>query len=160
MDLTWKASFSASCFHAAGAILAGRALADSALEGALSGPSHELADEIEAAGLPRDPLISRLIEFSAKIENNRQLAERAATKLLGASRVKPTAIDSIAGRIAALENAFRRAVPNVVDELALRSEPLRQQWEARGPGLLQCLAFPAPRSITIRTKESEAALDS
>ncbi len=33
--------------------------------------------------------------------------------------------------------AFNRAVPQAAHELELRAEPLREQWEARGPGLLR-----------------------
>jgi hypothetical protein len=34
----------------------------------------------------------------------------------------------------------RTAIPNLTDELALRERPLREQWEARGPGLIWNIA--------------------
>jgi hypothetical protein len=37
---------------------------------------------------------------------------------------------------AAVEAAARDALPQWTEELALRERPLREQWEARGPGLL------------------------
>src|SRR5262249_25208348 len=42
----------------------------------------------------------------------------------------------IYGWLSSLEAAFAAAVPSVVDELELRSGPLREQWEARGGGML------------------------
>ena len=46
----------------------------------------------------------------------------------------------LAGRFSDLEIAYRRALPNLADELALRAGPLRSHWEARGPGLLAAIA--------------------
>ena len=39
--------------------------------------------------------------------------------------------------MAGVENAFRAALPNLDEELVLRSRPMIDQWEARGPGLLK-----------------------
>lgn len=136
MEITWQASLSASCFHAAHALLAGWKLADESLARAMAEPSRLLAKEIEVAGLPLGRLLAQMVEYSAKIENNRQLVEQSVVKLLGADRVNPEVVGSVAGRVADLENAFRLAVPSVVDQLAVRGEPMRQQWDARGPGLL------------------------
>lgn len=139
IDLTWTASFSASCLHVADALLRGRTLADQTLQTALDQPSQALAAEIDALGLPREGTLAQLTEFSAELDNNRQLAKRAIVKTVGNSRASSGAVERLAGRIAELENAFRAARPGAADELAVRGEPLRQQWEARGPGLLSAV---------------------
>jgi hypothetical protein len=42
--------------------------------------------------------------------------------------------------IAEMQAAVRNALPKLVEELALRERPLREQWDARGPGLLHQVA--------------------
>jgi len=139
IDLTWLASFSASSIHAADALIHGHTFVDPALQQAIAGPSRELSAEIEAIGLEADETLERLNELASEFENNRQLAERALVKMVGDSRVSSEAIERLAGRIADVESAFRAVVPSVVDQLAVRGEPLRQQWETRGPGLLSAV---------------------
>jgi hypothetical protein len=54
-------------------------------------------------------------------------------------------VSNLNAAISAVEVAGNSALPNFAEELALRERPLREQWEARGPGLLQqlgCLTDP------------------
>jgi hypothetical protein len=46
----------------------------------------------------------------------------------------------LAREIAQLEAAYARSVTGDAEELSLRGQPLREQWEARGPGFLKALA--------------------
>jgi hypothetical protein len=93
---------------------------------------------LTAAGIGVNAFFDQALPLASAFENNRELAERVLSKLLGHG-----AHERLAGRLAGwfsqLELAFLRAVPGVVDELALRSSPLREQWEARGPGLLAAI---------------------
>ena len=68
-----------------------------------------------------------------------ELAERAVTKTIGTTRAASIARNLVAS-IAGIESAVRRAFPNLLDELSLRLLPLREQWEAYGPLLLQSVA--------------------
>ncbi len=79
--------------------------------------------------------------LAADFESNRELAERILAKLpSGSGELNQQAAGRLAGWFTELEAAFTSAVPRVVDDLALRSGPLRDQWEARGPGLLAAIA--------------------
>ena len=53
----------------------------------------------------------------------------------------------MAGCIAGLEAAWLRHQPRLVDELAVRGRPLREQWEARGPGLLRAVEKLTPEEF-------------
>jgi hypothetical protein len=67
-----------------------------------------------------------------------------------------TAPVRIAGAIADLEAAMQRAAPGLAEELAVRVRPIREQWEARGPGMLieiarltEPLAIPTAAEIVL-----------
>lgn len=135
MNLTWRPSESASAFHAAELIASARPLADSRLAPELAKPTAELVRCVHALGLPPARFWQHVVPLAATIENNRQLARAVLIKLARASPPDhETAV--LAGLIADLEAAFRRATPNVVQELALRGKPIRELFEGRGPGLL------------------------
>ena len=132
----WRTSFSASCLHAAKAIVDGRQLADARLATALAPAAQELQRQIGVAGLPSAAIWRHLIPLSANLESNRQLAEVALTKTVGKTARTEVHAATLAQAITGLEAAMRTALPRLDEELALRVGPLRQQWEARGPGLL------------------------
>jgi hypothetical protein len=148
-ELRWRASFAASCLYAADALRFSPSGAppgqDAApretlfvnpvLAAALAEPVAQLVGELAECHLARDAIWSHLLPLSAGIDNNRELAELALAKVLGRAKAAPHR-ERLAGRIADLEAAFRRELPQVVEDLELRSGPIREQWEARGPGLL------------------------
>jgi len=139
MTLHWTASFRASCLHAAAILARGQVLADDRLAEAMVGPAQELRQAIQASGLPRDPMWRQLIGLSAVVDSLRDLAERAVARCCGAAAAERSAA-SLVPALAALESAVRSLYPNLLAELALRERPLREQWEARGPGLLRSIA--------------------
>ena len=138
MHVRWLASVSASCLHAASVAARGARLADARLAAALAAPAASLAGELQASGLDPQAFFEQAVPLAADFDNKVQLAERVLSKLRG-----PGDHAALAGRLAAwfaqLEAAFQGAVPGAVDELELRSGPLREQWEARGPGLLAAI---------------------
>jgi hypothetical protein len=69
------------------------------------------------------------------IDANRELALSALTKVVGRGRGGPH-VERLAGLLTGVEQAYFRAFPQLADELDLRSRPLRELWEAHGPGLL------------------------
>ncbi|HUY89780.1 MAG TPA: hypothetical protein VMV10_13685 [Pirellulales bacterium] len=135
MQLRWLASASTSCFHATAAIARGGPLADARLADALASPAASLLGELTAAGLDAEAFFEQAVPLASAFENNCQLADRVLSKLQGPGNHE-LAAGRLAGWFTQLESAFNHAVPGVVDELELRSGPLREQWEARGPGLL------------------------
>jgi len=114
----------------------GRTLADARLAAALTPSAQELQRQISVAGLPSEKLWRHLLPLSATLESNRQLAEVAITKVAGKTARGEVHASALAQAITGVESAMRTALPRLEEELALRVGPLRQQWEARGPGLL------------------------
>ncbi len=139
-ELRWLASHSTSCLHAAEALCRGLPLADSRLSAAITESAEGLYTEIRSAALPAARFWRHLIGLSPGIENNHQLAELALKKTVGTRPGIDDEIIRLASWIAELENAVQDLMPRLVDELALRAGPLREQWEARGPGLLKQVA--------------------
>jgi len=139
MKLRWKASFSASCLHAAACLHEGLPVSDRAVAAVLQPAIDELLQELNACGLAPELMLPRLVELAAEFENNRQLVEMTVNRTLGAGSVSESAISRLAGSIAGLEAAWLRHQPELVEQLAVRGRPLREQWEARGPGLLRMM---------------------
>jgi len=139
MELRWKASFSASCLHAAACLSEGLAGIDTAIAAILQPASDELLRELRACDLAVESTLPLLVALAAECENNRQLIELAVRRTQGAGSVGEATISRLGGCIADLEAAWLREQPTLVDELAIRGRPLREHWEARGPGLLHVL---------------------
>ncbi|MGI9430347.1 MAG: hypothetical protein ACR2NM_16920 [Bythopirellula sp.] len=152
MQLRWKASFSASCLHAATSMHEGLPIADSKIAGLLQAPVAALTSELTACGFAVEATLPLLAGLAADFENNRQLIERAAQRIQGAGAISGAAISRLAGCIADLEAAWLREQPNLVEELAVRGRPLRESWEARGPGLLR-----AAETLTVENFIAPAA---
>lgn len=142
MQITWRASQSASCFHAAVAMSEGHALVDLQLAEAIAMPTALLLDVVEWAGLSRLPTLRKMYALTAAgIESDRLLVERVLARKAGMARVSEPLLQRLTGRVRELEVAYRnyfarRKGPPLVEEIELRSQPLRQQWQAYGPGLL------------------------
>lgn len=140
METRWLASVSASCLHAAEGLCRGRKVADDRFAAALVEPAARLAEEIRAVGLPAARFWRHLTALAAGIDNDRRLAELAITKTIGPGDRTESAVPRVARWITELENAGRKAAPGMLDELQLRGEPLRMQWDARGRGLVRRIA--------------------
>ncbi|MBM4000920.1 MAG: hypothetical protein FJ297_15515 [Planctomycetes bacterium] len=137
MELRWMASLSASALHAANALLDGKTLVDGPLAESLREPVDLLRAALDRIG-PRGRAVWDVARALASgIENNRELVDVAARKSLGPS-APPTA--ELVGAIGRVEDAVRQALPGLADQLALRSGPPRDAWDARGPGCLTRLA--------------------
>jgi hypothetical protein len=133
-DLRWKVSVSATCLHAASCRAAGLQGADLDVAAVLEAASEALIAEIDAAGWPVLPTLNELTGLASEVDNNGDLVRRVAARLQ-----LPTADANavrVAGAIADFEAAMLRTQPELAEELAVRAGPLREQWEARGPGML------------------------
>ncbi len=137
MEIRSKASFSASCLHAALCREQGYAAVDGELAEFVVEPAEQLVAAIAATNLAVQPTLSALVSLASEFENNRQLVVIALTRLHGAGSATETTVSQIAAAIGTLEAKLLAARPEMVDELALRGRPLQEQWQARGPGLLR-----------------------
>ncbi len=147
IELRWMVSFSATCMHAAEAIAHGRLIADTQMAETIAEPAQILRQTIVSAGLPRDLFWRNLIGLSVMADGSLNLAQRAVAKTLGSGQEH--IVGEIAGAIAGVEAAVRRGFPNLMEDLSLRLRPMREQWEARGPGILRSIArWTDPRVLT------------
>ena len=140
LELRWIVSTSASCLHAAAALLAGAALVDKKISAALAGEVEGLGEDLAAAGLTPRLFFEHAIGLAARFDTPMKWAEVLVVKTLGPQATAERITARLAQRLVALEAAFQQANPRALDELELRGEPLREQWAARGPGLIAALA--------------------
>ncbi|MGD9636048.1 MAG: hypothetical protein AB7G28_18035 [Pirellulales bacterium] len=162
MELTWKASESASGLYAAMCIHSGLPVADPRLAEAFV-PSLDFAlAEFETCRVPADVLLSVMTGLAARgVEDNRQLVEQSVARLIGKNSLNAAATSRIATAVGGLKAAFLSAYHQtiaddskpLVDELLLRGRPLLEQWEARGPGLLRQIARSTEESIAVDAAE-------
>lgn len=150
MQLTWKASESASAIHAALAAEYVGSLAPAGLNTVLA---PLIADPPTANHGDQARLLAMLLQLAAQgVELNSQLAEQALTKLWGREAAVPSAISALAAWIASLERAYydwrhAQSERQLVDEIITRTAPIRDQWDARGPGIMRQFGRLADRSL-------------
>ena len=144
-ELRWRTSLSATALHAAACRQQLLPAADRALGALLDPAADRLIAEINGAGWPAAATLPLLTGLAPEFDSNRELVARVASRLGLAS------VDSAAARvvdaITDLESALVGAHPELADELIMRGRPLREQWEARGPGLLAEIARLTERGV-------------
>jgi hypothetical protein len=137
-ELRWIANLPASAMHAAQAILNQQGLTDANLAAVLAAPTRRLETEIAEFPLRPDQVLPQLIALAAGISQPQELAEVTLAKLLPRKQFQnreSRLVEAIRETIA----VFNKAVPDVLEELTVRSGPIRNQWDARGPGLLAAM---------------------
>jgi hypothetical protein len=139
-EITWRPHALVSSLHAAEAASREQPVAEARMAAAVEQPAAHLAAEIRAAHLPAARFWGHLIPLAANIAGRRQLVETAVTKTIGRGPRFEAVVAILEASLAAVDNAVRAALPNLNDELALRERPLREQWEARGPGMVHQIA--------------------
>jgi hypothetical protein len=139
MEITWRVSTTASCLHAAEAISCGQLIADARLAEAIADSAQGLRQAVVNAGMPRAVFWRHLVGLAATVDNHLQLAELAIRKSIGEQQGIQAVAAQMAGLIGQMEAAVRQVFPDMAEELAVRCRPLREQWEARGPGLLRSM---------------------
>jgi hypothetical protein len=151
--LNWRVSSSASALHAALSLVRAETLADPALASLLVGPAADLQAEIEERRLPTEPFWKNLLGLSATIASNRELARLALVKTIGRGAIAEKAEPGITGAIDGIEAAFQQHLPKLAEELPLRIGPLREQWEARGPGFLWQMGLLTEEALLVEQAE-------
>jgi hypothetical protein len=140
IQITWKRSPAASALHAADCLSRGLVLAEPRLAESLAAPAARLKGAIEGSGSPPGRLWRHLTGLAGRLDSPRQIAEVALAKTIGRGNRFDSTVSTLADTLAAVLAAQRTALPNLDDELAMRERPLREQWEARGPGILTHVA--------------------
>jgi hypothetical protein len=102
--------------------------------------AESLKNSLTSLGLDSEFAWLGLLNAASQFESNQELAATFLRRLLGATAQRTEVVSRFAGAITSLESSVRNAFPDLDKELALRVGPLREQWEARGPGILHRLA--------------------
>jgi hypothetical protein len=138
MELRWRPSFPASCAHAIAVSVGGGTIVDPQLASALAPAFVELGEPLIAVRSVLPTFIEHLCGLAADLDSNRQLAEVALTKSVGRGRAEKHVL-ALARAISGVEAGMSQVRPKLAADLQLRVGPLREAWEARGPGLLQLI---------------------
>lgn len=138
----WRTSVLASSLHAARCVVARRPLVDSPSAETLRPCAERVASELAIDGTDVSAAGVRwrvAIDLAADDPTPVEFAARCAARLAPSS---PVAISPsrLAGAIDSLQRQVAALLPRLSVELPLRVGPLREQWEARGPGLLSYAA--------------------
>jgi hypothetical protein len=135
MNLRWIPHIGTSALHAAEASWRGDTIVDAQLAEAVREPAAELARRITTYGLPELRMWRNLGALIPTFDTRRQAVKIAGLRAKG-SALSEIAVAAIAGAITDVEKAVTTAFPGLHEELELRGRVLREQWEARGPGML------------------------
>jgi hypothetical protein len=152
-QLQFKPSFGASAIYLAQHALHPSPTTNADLIEPLQPAAADLSSCLNWLGLDSAHAWHGLLNASVQWDSNRELATAFLRKFAGASKCQPQAVDRLAGTITSLEAAVRSARPNLEAELALRVGPLREHWDARGPGMMFRLAkttdpdLPPPQAL-------------
>jgi hypothetical protein len=137
LEVNWRPHAMVSGLHTAEALATNQTIVDERLKETLTTPALDLAAEIRAADLPSARFWRHLIPLAGTGLARRPLVETAVAKTVGRGPRLETIVAKLDPCIAEVESAVRRALPQLNDELPLREGPIREQWEARGAGMLQ-----------------------
>lgn len=107
-----------------------------------------LAAVLKSEGIEPRPFLAHLAALAPTCDVRRDLAHKTLTKLLGrapADRLTPLVV----GPMGACEREYVAAHPGILEELRLRTGPLRELWDARGPGLLAGVGRRTDKSLIV-----------
>ena len=152
MELVWLPSPEASCFHAAAAVLDGGSLVDEALEGALRPVVDALDKHLAADGIVRGVFLDHLVPLSTSGAGSTELARLVLTKTIGGASAEAKTLE-YASALRDIKKTHGNLRPKLAEELPQRAGPLKQQWRARGPGLLREIARLTDESMLVDRAE-------
>jgi len=150
-EIRWVVSHSANCFHAADAIRRGRRPADAVLAEVLHEPVRLLRQTVQSLGLDEAAFWNHLVPLSASIENNTQLVEAVLRKAIGVNGQTSSLVGPLAGRVADVEAAVRRTMPELIGQLSAQTELFAARWQEPLAALLDAIGRQTdPRLIVPR----------
>lgn len=135
MQLSWQQHLDLSAMHFAWCLqFAGNRVnvANSTARDA----AEQVAEIPSLLGVPVDRFWESALTLSVECTSNDVFAERLLSRLKSRHPNGSRLESEVSARVTGLESEFRSLFPNFADEMPLRREPLKQLWEAHGPGLL------------------------
>lgn len=149
MNLRWLPNLATSALHAAEASWRGETIVDSQLAAAVREPAAALAQQIATYQLPELRMWRNLAAYVPTFDTRRQAVKIAGLRSQG-SPLSEIAVAAIAGAVTDLERAVNDAFPDLAGELDLRGRVLREQWDARGPGMLARMQQTLPDDVILQ----------
>lgn len=134
MRIQWHASVRSSCCYAAEALHLEDVVHVQLLQ-ALAGPAHRIAARLERDRIAVVEFWQQMLALSLTSASLEQQVAAALSHL----DAKDPGIDlaGLLDGVRRLQETFSTCLPGIDEDLQLRCRPLREQWEARGPGLLR-----------------------
>jgi len=146
--LHWRTSCVASCIHAADVVARGLASTDSSLSSAIGESVHQLTTEVQESEIRAEQFWKQLLALSSQTEDVNQLVENTLRDTLKRDSSKD-AVSHISLLVTDIVSAVSKHVGDINELLKLRAVPIRQQWEARGPGMMSKITQLSNESLTI-----------
>lgn len=148
MQLRWIASPDASALYAADAVRRGRPFTDDSVVESIREPANKIHECFEMVG-SSDRLWRNLVALAVDIRSNQALAEMTFRKSFAIEKISPSLLIEVSAWIAEVKTATKEAIARRGDVLANRVGLLKQQWEARGPGLMKRVAWLSHEQVVI-----------
>lgn len=142
--MRWEIGDRLSPLHASRCWAAGLAGIDGGLATAMNGPLTELTQRLAADDVDLGVFWRSLVAEAAanQVGGSREDQEfcRHALTVAGAGEwTLDSTASAVASRLAEIRITFSERFPKLAQQLSLRGRPLREQWEAVGPGLLRLI---------------------
>lgn len=152
MEISWKHQSDLSALHIAYCLLTWPERCNPRCE-ALVPAAVQLAEVAKRTAAAKSRFWEVALGLTADTPQNHELAERILIRLMPPIARTPQLISELASALSTLESCFQHTFPRFDQEMRLRQEPLRQQWEAFGPGLLVMIGqFTEPAAIAERAE--------
>lgn len=136
MHLHWRPTFAGTTTHIATTLARGKPLADPQMGASLLEPFASLHQCVLNSGVDPVAFWRQLMPLTCQESLNNKQIEAVLDAQASASSASTDGLTSIHKLCDAFQTAVAQAIPDITEDLAMRSGPLRQHWEARGPGML------------------------
>ncbi|GAA4434082.1 hypothetical protein [Bremerella cremea] len=148
LEVRWQESTWTSCLHAAQILSEQRppGVPDMVVE-SMQPVVDRLINVLKTAGVPLKPFWRHALPLSAQLTGKHELAGVILRKTRGLEYENGGTAEHLTAIFTDLSHAYHTAMPKAEEELPLRRRPLREAWEARGPGLLHFLQRVLPEAF-------------
>lgn len=137
VEVSWQSSAGASFAWALDSARRSRAFADPTLASLVAPAAAEITQLLDRYGCRPEQFFEHLIPLAARNRIDEPLLARAIQKALGQH---DSLTRKLAETVLPAHEAFFQRLSQADQELSVRVGPLREQWEARGPGVLYMVA--------------------
>ncbi len=135
MEIEWKTNVDLSALHVAWCLTHWPGDCRKGSE-ELRSAARTLAESANRINALPDRFWDLLLTLSVDTPGNRELIERTLIRLVPPQARGETLHSELVSSLSTFKSFYHREFPDFVHNMRLRCEPLKQQWEAYGPGLL------------------------